>query len=402
MNRLVLCRKHLGLLGLGLGMLLTGCNSLTGNKLNISEEFPKNLVASNIGIFKKEITEQNKNIDIEELSSCMAPLIEGKGLTGKMNLIPALFDNLGKISPDNALIDFSDDIFQSKNLFNFFKGKGIADFMDTDKIDAAKVFKELVGNEQGNTLSNLLPLKHLLNFDLTKAITDGGINDPKISQLALITELYFNAYFSSAIGDIKQIVTDKPESKKNDLDSGKEPGFVARDGSKYSFSGLSKADGKLSIDHNQIGADIVRIFLEAFRDTYYQIPVSPDSTLAQNKDKLNKQKFNVDIFVDGKTVWHINKDKEDDGKEVSITKEKFNEIETDANRSEAAIATAVGKAIRGGFVGSLNNEALAKTIETAAGVISRQTTERFKWCSAVAQKNVQKTSEVNSVLLTGL
>ena len=106
--------------------------------------------------------------------------------------------------------------------------------------------------------------------------------------------------------------------------------------------------------------------------------------------------------MDGKTVWHINKDKEDDGKEVSITKEKFNEIETDANRSEAAIATAVGKAIRGGFVGSLNNEALAKTIETAAGVISRQTTERFKWCSAVAQKNVQKTSEVNSVLLTGL
>lgn len=460
MSRL-LCKRHLGLLVLGLGILLTGCNSLTGNKqnfseelpkkLDISKEFPKKLVASNIQTLIEQNIKQIEAEDIEKFSSCMAPLIEGKGLTGKINLIPELFGNLGKIPHDNASVDFS----SNKSLFHFIKGEGIT---DSDSKNPTEVLNKLwsskksEGTETDKQTLSLSPFKRFLNFDLTlEMLGELHKNDEnrqqlieKEKQLILVIELYLEAYFSSAIGNVEQVMSKSLEevnqkiseeikkvsnsSNKSGLNSALEnlervakeglkkaseeiksssnstdkSGFVAGDGSKYSFSALSNVDGKLSIDHNQIGADIVRIFLEAIRDVFYPLPVSKDSTLALNqkeKDEKNKIKnLNVIVFSEGegKEDWEKYKSK--------ITADKFNKIVTKAKQSEAAIATVVGKAIRGGFVGSLNNEALAKTIETATGVVARLTRERFEWCSTIAQNDNdgQKTSEIDSVLLTGL
>lgn len=211
---------------------------------------------------------------------------------------------------------------------------------------------------------------------------------------------------NSALENLEQVAKESLEKASKEIKSSSnstdKPGFVAGDGSKYSFSALSNVDGKLSIDHNQIGADIVRILLEAARDAFYPLPVSKDSTLALNQDgKTSKKKIeNLNVIVfnkeENKKDWQ--------NFNIKITDEEFNKkILTKANRSEAEIATAVGKAIRGGLIGSLNNEALAKTIETAAGVVARHTRERFEWCSFVQEQKVaQRTGEIDSLLLTGL
>lgn len=398
MSRLLSCKKYIGLLGLGI--LLAGCNSLTDNKLNISEELqkqlatsnklnlpyglPKQLVLSQLEILKKGLA--NKEIS-DEVLLCMAPLFEENGfIKGKIPFIPDLFD---KIRMDSDLLGSSDNRFQFK---------GILDIKNIESIknitDISNVIKELA---EPNSIP--FSLERLLNFNLTRENEIEG--KEKIRKLTVLTEIYFDAYFSPAIESVNHIDLDKPGSGKNASDSAKKPGFVARDGSKYSFSGFSKTDGKLSIDHNQIGADMIRIILEAMRDAFYPIPASKDSTLNQNKKKLEALKFNVDIYEgdenpgewkSGGVLYTYN-----------LNKGGFSKIETSGNKSEATVATAAGKAIRGGFIGSLNNEALAKSVETAIGVLARQTTERFEWCSASKQKAVtQKSSEVNSVLLTGL
>ena len=46
----------------------------------------------------------------------------------------------------------------------------------------------------------------------------------------------------------------------------------------------------------------------------------------------------------------------------------------------------VGKAIRGGSWGALNNEAVAKVIETVAEVLACHATERAGWCANTASQ----------------
>lgn len=66
--------------------------------------------------------------------------------------------------------------------------------------------------------------------------------------------------------------------------------------------------------------------------------------------------------------------------DISIDEAGFQEIEAHSRKAEASVAGAVGKAIRGGSWGALNNEAVAKLVETAAGVVARHVTERAQWC----------------------
>ena len=52
----------------------------------------------------------------------------------------------------------------------------------------------------------------------------------------------------------------------------------------------------------------------------------------------------------------------------------------DALRAEAAVASLVGKAVRGGSVFSTQNETRAATLETAAGVIAKKLVEHEGFC----------------------
>ncbi|MGH8549248.1 MAG: hypothetical protein ACRERU_11750 [Methylococcales bacterium] len=124
------------------------------------------------------------------------------------------------------------------------------------------------------------------------------------------------------------------------------------------------------MDHSQVGADLIRIILEAIRDGFLArddcaaLPAISESATGVTAGLL------MDFHVNAcKTYWKVDLD-------------DFIEIQMRANAAEAMIASTAGKAIRGGSMGSLNNEALARAVETAAGVIARHTTERVEWCKA--------------------
>jgi hypothetical protein len=55
-------------------------------------------------------------------------------------------------------------------------------------------------------------------------------------------------------------------------------------------------------------------------------------------------------------------------------------VTRDALRAEAAVTSLVGKAVRGGSVFSTQNETLAATLETAAGVIAKKLVEHEGFC----------------------
>jgi hypothetical protein len=58
----------------------------------------------------------------------------------------------------------------------------------------------------------------------------------------------------------------------------------------------------------------------------------------------------------------------------------FARVTRDALRAEAAVTSEVGKAVRGGSIFSTQNETLAASLETAAGVIAKKLVEHGGFC----------------------
>ena len=63
-----------------------------------------------------------------------------------------------------------------------------------------------------------------------------------------------------------------------------------------------------------------------------------------------------------------------------ISLEALARITRDALRAEAAVTSLVGKTVRGGSVFSIQNETVAATLETAAGVIAKKLVEHEGFC----------------------
>ncbi len=157
-------------------------------------------------------------------------------------------------------------------------------------------------------------------------------------------------------------------------------GFISGDGTKFQFPvDIDSISGKKiqvisSVDHSQVGADIIRIILEAIRDGSLDdceaLPALDKSATGVKNGLLKVFTENTDN-TKGKCTrkWKI----ASGGVDIMLAR---------ANAAESMIATAAGKAIRGGSMGSLNNEALARAAETAIGVMARHTTERVEWCRA--------------------
>lgn len=182
----------------------------------------------------------------------------------------------------------------------------------------------------------------------------------------------------------------------------KASGFIGRDGTRYGFPGVIDETARVSIDHTQIGADTIRLIMEALRDTYAPLPVLARSTPAEkaqladyviafdNKGNLKKEndaqgqpradKYRVDPDHKVRLLWHYDHRDPSKVEAIAITEKRFQSIEAHARKAEAQVAGQIGRAIRGGSWGALNNEALAKLIETAAGVLARHTVERGEWC----------------------
>jgi hypothetical protein len=179
-------------------------------------------------------------------------------------------------------------------------------------------------------------------------------------------------------------------------------GFIGREGTVYAFPGVVAANGSAKIDHNQIGADAIRILLESLRDSFAPLPVLSTSTAAkwnfagcnQQTDCNPKNSPSVTFKSKDETVlvdWQVfpmadgqlgitDKDTENSGPPIPVNTKNFQDIEAKARDIESATATAVGKLIRGsGNMGA--NEALARAGETAAGVLARHVAERWGWCT---------------------
>jgi hypothetical protein len=150
-------------------------------------------------------------------------------------------------------------------------------------------------------------------------------------------------------------------------------GFVDRSGNALLFPGISpeiEASPASSvripaatIDSQRVSADLTRIFLEAFFDAAYRVPAVHGATalrVGPNSQESPYPEFDAD--------------------HPAIPLEALARVARDALRAEAAVTSLVGKAVRGGSVFSTQNETLAATLETAAGVIAKKLIEHEGFC----------------------
>lgn len=150
-------------------------------------------------------------------------------------------------------------------------------------------------------------------------------------------------------------------------------GFVDRSGTAFLFPGIS-AEIEMSpvgsvhasasmVDSQRVGADLTRIFLEAFFDTAFRVPAVHGATalrVAPNSQESPYPEFDAD--------------------HPAIPLEALAQVTRAALRAEAAVVSLVGKAVRGGSVFGTQNETLAASLETAAGVLAKKLVEHEGFC----------------------
>ena len=151
------------------------------------------------------------------------------------------------------------------------------------------------------------------------------------------------------------------------------PGFTDRNGNSWIFPGLSldvaKEAGKpfavaaAPVDSQRISADLTRVFLEAFFDAAFRVPAVQGATALRVEWKNSERPYPA--F---------------DADRAPISLEALARITRDALRAEAAVTSLVGKTVRGGSVFSIQNETVAATLETAAGVIAKKLVEHEGFC----------------------
>ena len=150
-------------------------------------------------------------------------------------------------------------------------------------------------------------------------------------------------------------------------------GFVDRSGNALLFPGIS-AEIEVSpansvrmsattVDSQRVSADLMRIFLEAFFDAAFRVPAVHGATalrVGPNSQESPYPEFDAD--------------------HPTISLEALARVTRDALRAEAAVTSLVGKAVRGGSVFGTQNETLAATLETAAGVMAKKLVEHEGFC----------------------
>jgi len=150
-------------------------------------------------------------------------------------------------------------------------------------------------------------------------------------------------------------------------------GFVDRSSNALLFPGIS-AEIEVSpansvrvsattVDSQRVSADLIRIFLEAFFDAAFRVPAVHGATALRVGPNLQESGY-----------------PEFDANHPTIPLEALARVTRDALRAEAAVTSLVGKAVRGGSVFSAQNETLAATLETAAGVMAKKLVEHEGFC----------------------
>jgi hypothetical protein len=178
---------------------------------------------------------------------------------------------------------------------------------------------------------------------------------------AYFGDLSFAARPASSGGDFLGVV--KVTSK----------GFVDRSGNALLFPGIS-AEIEVSpansvrmsattVDSQRVSADLARIFLEALFDAAFRVPAVHGATALRVGSNPQESPY-----------------PEFDANHPPIPLEDLARVARDALRAEAAVTSLVGKAVRGGSVFGSQNETLAATLETAAGVMAKKLVEHEGFC----------------------
>lgn len=150
-------------------------------------------------------------------------------------------------------------------------------------------------------------------------------------------------------------------------------GFVDRSGNTLLFPGIS-AEIEVSpansvrmsattVDSQRVSADLIRVFLEAFFDAAFRVPAVHGATALRVGLKSQESPY-----------------PEYDADHPIIPLEALARIARDSMRAEAAVTSLVGKTVRGGSVFGTQNETLAATLETAAGVMVKKLVEHEGFC----------------------
>jgi len=150
-------------------------------------------------------------------------------------------------------------------------------------------------------------------------------------------------------------------------------GFVDRSGNTVLFPGIS-AEIEVSpansvrlsataVDSQRVSADLIRVFLEAFFDTAFRVPAVHGATALRVGSNSQESPY-----------------PEFDANHPTISLEALARVTRDSMRAEAAVTSLVGKTVRGGSVFGTQNETLAATLETAAGVMVKKLVEHEGFC----------------------
>ena len=190
------------------------------------------------------------------------------------------------------------------------------------------------------------------------------------SRFAQLLLAYNKAYF----GDVQFVPEPTPPGRGvRGVLKVTSTGFVDRNGNVWAFPGLSVNVQKelgarvtlsaSSVDSQRVSADLTRIFLEAFFDAAFRVPAVHGATALQIEWKSSEPRY-----------------PEFDADHPLIPFEALTRVTRDALRAEAAVTSLVGETVRGGSVFGTQNETLAATLETAAGVIAKKLIEHEGFC----------------------
>jgi hypothetical protein len=181
------------------------------------------------------------------------------------------------------------------------------------------------------------------------------------------------AYNKAYFGDIRYTAGPGTGSGLRAVARVTSDGFIDRNGNVWRFPGLSvevtkepgqrPAAASSQVDSRRIAADLTRVFLEAFFDAAFREPAVEGATALRIQWKAAGRPY--PLF---------------DADHPPIPLDAFARVTRDALRAEAAVTSEVGKAVRGGSIFSTQNETLAASLETAAGVIAKKLVEHGGFC----------------------
>lgn len=224
------------------------------------------------------------------------------------------------------------------------------------------------------------PARRKLDLDKLRRLTDAirywqAHLDFDEDALARDTSLFAQlllAYNQAYFGDVRYaIAPDTASGTVRGIVQITSRGFVDRSGSTVRFPGLSAAAQvgathtveltTTPINSQRVSADLTRLFLEAFFDAAFRVPAVQQATAL----RLPTTASPYPAF---------------DPSHPPIPLEALATVTRQALRTEAIVTSLVGKAARGGSLFGTNNETIAATLETAAGVFAKKLVEHEGFC----------------------